>query len=139
MIYLDGFEQFDVCKERLLRMLADYLPRLGKRLAACSVQVKDVCMLLFAKDKTARVKAACFAPLMAVRTLQLALYLSLFPQTYASIFRSVLTWRSLWLQIFSQPQLRADSIVCSKLAKDLKVKGFIERLGIHDIGERKAK
>ncbi len=59
--------QFEGCKEQLLKFLAEYLPKLGSRtIISLCVDVKEVCVAIFLRDKAARVRTASLSPLIAV-------------------------------------------------------------------------
>ncbi len=60
--------QWELGKEVLLRFLAEYIPKLrGRGVLPFCVDIKEVCVSTFLRDRAARVKTASLAPLIAVR------------------------------------------------------------------------
>ncbi|EDV28309.1 uncharacterized protein TRIADDRAFT_20924, partial [Trichoplax adhaerens] len=59
-----GLDDLDKCKEDLLKLITAYMEKIGGKISPYAVQIKDVCISLFTRDKAARVKNATFPPLL---------------------------------------------------------------------------
>lgn len=59
-------DEFSDSREQLLRLLAHYLQALGKKLLHYATEIKDVCLTVFARDRTSKVKTAVFPVLTEV-------------------------------------------------------------------------
>lgn len=61
-----ALQAFESSKEKLFDFLAEFIPLIGAAALPYIVDIKNVCVTVFTKDKSARVKNASFAPLIQI-------------------------------------------------------------------------
>jgi DNA-dependent protein kinase catalytic subunit len=66
---ISSFDEFASCKEQLLILLNDFAKITGKDILPYVASIKEVCVSLFIKDKTAKVQNAIFPLLITVLSL----------------------------------------------------------------------